>query len=101
MTAHAALRVRACNHHVVESHREPDGRITLSMSEAEAVVLHQVIAFAEWSNELDEIELREPVERKVLSDVQQTLDPRIPGLGTDTYQRTVDAAYSVIDSSPF
>jgi hypothetical protein len=85
----------------VEAHREPDGQITLSMSEAEAVVLHQVITFSEWSNELDAIELREPVERKTLSEVQQTLDPLIPGLGTDAYQRTVETAYSAIDSSPF
>ena len=90
-----------CDHHVVESHREPDGRISLVMSEAEAVVLHQVISISEWSNELDAIELREPVERKILSEVQQTLAPLIPGLGTDTYQRTVETAYSDIESSPF
>jgi hypothetical protein len=71
------------------------------MSQAEYVILHQVIAFSEWSNELDSIELREPVERKVVSDVQQTLDPFIPGLGTDAYQSTVDAAYAAIDSRPF
>ena len=71
------------------------------MSEAEAVVLHQVIASSEWSNELDAIELREPVERKTLSEVQQTLDPLIPGLGTDGYQLTVEMAYSAIDSTPF
>lgn len=71
------------------------------MSQAESVVLHQVIAFSEWSNALDAIELRKPVERKVVSDVQQTLDPLIPGLGTDAYQSTVEAAYSAIDSRPF
>ena len=42
------------------------------MSQAEAVVLHEVIAFSEWSNELDAIELREPAEQKVMSDVQQS-----------------------------
>jgi len=72
-----------------------------AVSEAGAVVLHQVIALSEWSKELDVIELREPVERKTLSEVQQTLDALIPGLGTDTDQRTVAAAYSSIDSSPF
>lgn len=70
------------------------------MSEAEAVVLHEVIAFSEWSTELDEIELRNPVERKVVSDVQQSLAPLIPELGTDAYQGTVKAAYSAIDSTP-
>jgi len=37
------------------------------MSYAEAVVLHEVVGFSEWSNELTAIELREPVERKVVS----------------------------------
>jgi len=71
------------------------------MSEAEAVVLHEVIAFSEWSNELDAIELREPAARKALSAVQQTLAPLIPGLGTDLYQRTVADAHAAIDSSHF
>jgi hypothetical protein len=91
----------ACDHQGVEALRKPDGQITLTMSEAEAVVLHEVIAFSEWSNELDAIELREPTERKTLSEVQQALAPLIPGLGTDAYQRTVAAAQAAIDSSPF
>ena len=44
------------------------------MSEAEAVVLHSVIAISEFANALEEIELGHPVEQKVLSDVQQALD---------------------------
>ena len=43
------------------------------MSEAEAVVLHSVIAISEFANALEEIELGHPVEQKVLSDVQQAL----------------------------
>jgi hypothetical protein len=31
----------------------------------------------------------------------ETLAPLIPGLGTDTYQRTVETAYPATDSSPF
>lgn len=71
------------------------------MSEAEAVVLHEIIAFSEWSNDLVAIELRQPTERKTLSEVQQALAPLIPGLGTPSYQSTVDAAHAAIDSSPF
>jgi hypothetical protein len=71
------------------------------MSEAEAVVLHEVIAYSEWSNELGAIELREPVERKVVSDVQQSLGPLIPSLGTEEYRATVERALSEIDSRPF
>lgn len=90
-----------CDHRIVEAVQEADGRIALRMSQAEAVILHEVIAFSEWSNELDAIELREPVERKVLSEVQQSLAPMIPGLGTDSYHGTVETAYSAVDSSPF
>jgi len=34
---------------------------------------------------------------KVFSDIQQALVPHIPGLGTEAYQATVEAAYSAID----
>jgi hypothetical protein len=71
------------------------------MSEAEAVVLHEVIAFSEWSNGFDAIELRDPSERKALSAVQQTQAPLIPGLGREAYQRTVADAHAAIDSPHF
>jgi hypothetical protein len=85
----------------VEAHREPDGQVSLRLSQAEAVVLHEVIAFSEWSNELDAIELREPVEQKVMSEVQQSLALLIPELGTETYGETVSRARALIDSRPF
>jgi hypothetical protein len=68
---------------------------------AEAIVLHEVIALSEWSNELEAIELREPVERKVVSDVQQSLAVLIPELGTDGYGATVREAQDSIDTRPF
>lgn len=71
------------------------------MSHAEAVVLHEVVAFSEWSNELTEIELRQPVERKVASGVQRALAPLIPELGTDEYGDTVRRAQSQVDPTPF
>ncbi|GIF67447.1 hypothetical protein Ais01nite_54820 [Asanoa ishikariensis] len=72
------------------------GTVTLRMSQAEAVVLHEAIARAEFANDLGEIELQ-PVEQKVFSAVQQTLAPLIAGLGTDGYQGTLDRAYTAID----
>jgi len=71
------------------------------MAYAEAVVLHEVVAFSEWSNELTGIELREPVERKVVSDVQQSLAPLIPELGTGEYGTAVRRAQSQVDPTPF
>lgn len=91
----------ACDHRPVEAHREPGGGVSLHFSYAEAVVLHEVFAFSEWSNELTEIELQRPVERKVLSDVQQSLAPLIPELGTDKYDGAVRRAQSQIGPSPF
>lgn len=85
----------------MEASRESDGAVTLRLSEDEAVVLHAAIATAEFENELDAIELREPVERKVLSDVQQSLSVLIPGLGTDEYGSTVERSYAAIDPRPY
>jgi hypothetical protein len=93
--------VGACEYPRVEASRENDGTVTVRMSQSEAVVLHEAIAFSEWNNDLSDIELRQPVEQKVFSDVQQALVPHIPGLGTDDYQATIDAAYSAINPEPF
>ncbi|OIQ79532.1 hypothetical protein GALL_387220 [mine drainage metagenome] len=92
---------QACDHRLVRARREPDGGVSLRMSYAEAVVLHEVVAFSEWSNGLTEIELREPVERKVVSDVQQSLAPLIPELGTGEYGPSVRHAQSQVDPTPF
>lgn len=81
--------------------REPDGTISLRMSEAEAVVLHEKVAMAEFADDLELIDLSEPVEKKVFSDVQQALAPLIPDLGTDAYGGRVEGAYASIDPEPY
>ena len=91
----------SCEYPRVEASRENDGTVTLRMSQWEAVVLHEAIAFSEWGNDLSNIELRQPVEQKVFAEVQHALVPHIPGLGTDGYQATIDAAYVAIDPEPF
>ena len=85
----------------METSRQPDGTLVLRMTEAEAVVLHFRIALSEFEDDLDGIELPEPVDKKVFSDVQQSLAQWIPGLGTDEYQRVIDSAYVAIDPSPY
>ena len=75
--------------------------ISLSMSVSEAVVLHALIATSEFAEDLEMIELREPEAKKVMSDVQQTLAPLIPTLGTAEYGPTVDRAFAEIDPGPF
>ncbi|SEF12078.1 hypothetical protein [Jiangella alba] len=85
----------------MEAVRGSDRHITLRMSEAEAVVLHEVIAFSDFAHDLEVIELDRPVEQKVLSEVQRALNPLIPGLGQDTYVAELDRAYSAIDPTPY
>ncbi len=75
--------------------------VTLSLTVAEAVVLHVLIASSEFAEDLDVIELPGPVDKKVMSDIQQALAPLIPLLGTTGYQATVDAAYGTIDAGPY
>ncbi len=78
-----------------------EGVVSLSMSVSEAVVLHQLIAASEFAEDLEIIELPEPVAKKVMSDVQQALAPVIPTLGTHEYGSTVERAYELIDPGPF
>ncbi|MFL6109591.1 MAG: hypothetical protein ACJ72D_20695 [Marmoricola sp.] len=85
----------------MKADRAPDGSVVLTLSHEETVVLHEAIAFSEWSNDLDAIEISEPVERKVISDLQQSLAPMIPELGGDGYGATLRRARSSIDPSPF
>ena len=85
----------------MEAVTQPDGGVTLSISLAEAVVIHELIAFSEFSDDFGQIELRQPVDKKVMSDLQQALAPLIPGLGTVQYQQSVDRAYATVDPEPF
>ncbi|WP_166139549.1 hypothetical protein [Nocardioides ochotonae] len=85
----------------MEASRDNDGTVTVRMSYSEVVVLHEAIAFSEWGNDLREIELRQPAEQKVFSDLQQALVPLIPELGTDKYGDTVTQAIAQIDPAPY
>jgi hypothetical protein len=85
----------------MEARRQPDGSVSLTLTEAEAVVLHEIIAVAEFAEDLDTVDLGEPVGKKVFSDIQQALAPLVPDLGTDRYGATVQGAYASIDPSPY
>ncbi len=61
------------------------GEIVLRMSADEATVLYECIAFSEWAEDLTVVELASKVEQRVFSDVQQSLSPLVPGLGTASY----------------
>lgn len=85
----------------MEAASKPDGGVSLSLTLEEATVVHELIAFAEFADDLGTIELRHPVDKKVMSDIQQALAPLIPGLGTDQYQTALDRAYATVPSGPF
>lgn len=70
-----------------------DGEVRLVLSEAEAIALHEVLARAEWAEDLGVVEPSDPAEVEVLSRVQQALAPHIAALGTDSYNATVDEAW--------
>lgn len=78
-----------------------NGRVTLSMSLAEASVLFAVIAQAEFAEDLEVVTLSEPVEKKVFSSVQQTLIGLIPGIGTDDFAQRLRASYDSIDPGEY
>jgi hypothetical protein len=71
----------------------------ISLSAEEAVTLHELIAFAEWAIELNEIETRDVAERQVLSRLQQALAPLVPRLGTDAYDGVVQRARDAVNHS--
>jgi hypothetical protein len=81
----------------MEALQAASGQVTLSMSVAEAIVLYELIAFAEWAEDLTVMELARPQDQKVMSDVQQALAPLVPDLGTDGYSAAVQRAYRELD----
>lgn len=70
-----------------------DGGVRLVLSGAEVVALQEVLARAEWAEDLAVVEPSDPAEVEVLSRVQQALSPHIAALGTDSYNATVDQAW--------
>lgn len=80
----------------------PDGSVTLGMSQAQATVLHELIAFAEFAYDLTSIEAERPVEQKVLSDIQRALAPlMLPELDAHGYDAVMHRAHAAIDLSSF
>ncbi len=80
----------------VEASPIQDGLVTLTLSKAEAVTLHELVAFSEWSEELRFVEVRNDAERKVLSRLQLALQPLIPELGKPGYGNVVTAAWTAV-----
>jgi hypothetical protein len=65
---------------------------TVKLDYAEAVILHEVLAFSEWAEDLDVVLVRTPGQKEILSRLQMALQPLIRELGTDSYEETVSEA---------
>ena len=73
----------------------------LTLDYAEVVALHEVIARAEWADDLKVIELNGDAEQLVLSRLQLALAPLVRELGTTDYGAAVQSAWrQIIDASP-
>ena len=78
-------------------HAELDdrGRVSFSMSYAEAVAIREVISFADFDGVLP---ARDPAETEVVSRLLASLDGLIPELGSDAYSSVVDTAWREINA---
>lgn len=80
----------------VHSERELSGRVVLSMTYAEAVVVREAIAFADFAGDLPS---RDPAEVEALSALLVSLDDLIPELGSVDYEAVVNRAWAEINSA--
>jgi hypothetical protein len=71
------------------------------MTEDEAVLLHEPVAFSEFAEDLDVIDLPASVDKEVFSDLQQALAGLVPELGLDGYSARVDRAHQAIDPGDY
>ncbi|MFI7651038.1 hypothetical protein ACIBTZ_34020 [Micromonospora sp. NPDC049460] len=78
-------------------HAELDdtGKVSFSMTYAEAIAIREVISFADFDGVLP---ARDPAETEVVSRLLASLDGLIPELGFDAYSSVVDAAWREINA---
>jgi hypothetical protein len=84
----------------VEASRASSSSVQVSLSYAEAVTLHEALAYGEWSGEFAQMSYRDPLFVSVLSRLQLSLAPLIPELGSERYGAAVDAALEQVRPAP-
>ncbi len=85
---------------MVDAHRESSDSVEVSVTYAEAVALHEALAYGEWSGEFEQMSFVDPLFVTVLGRLQQALAPLIPELGSDGYSAAVDDALEALRSAP-
>lgn len=61
---------------MVDGHRASSGSVEVSVTYAEAVALHEALAYGEWSGEFEQMSILDPLLVTALGRLQQTLAPR-------------------------
>jgi hypothetical protein len=79
----------------VHAELDDTGRVSFSMTYAEAVAIREVISFADFDGVLP---ARDPAETEVVSRLLESLDGLIPELGSDVYSAVVDTAWREINA---
>lgn len=73
--------------------------VTLTLSYDEAVILHEALAYGEWSGEFEQIDFLDPLYVEMLSRLQLALARLIPELGSEDYGPLVKAALAAVRPS--
>ncbi|GAA4581270.1 hypothetical protein GCM10023176_61960 [Micromonospora coerulea] len=79
----------------VHAELDDTGRVSFSMTYAEAIAIREVISFADFDGVLP---ARDPAETEVVSRLLASLDGLIPELGSDAYSSIVDTAWREINA---
>jgi hypothetical protein len=84
----------------MNARRASSGAVEVSITHAEAVALHEALAYGEWSGEFEQMSFRDPLFVTVLGQLQQALAQVIPELGTDGYGAAVHRALDELRTEP-
>jgi hypothetical protein len=79
----------------VHAELDDTGRVSFSMTYAEAIAIREVISFADFDGVLP---ARDPAETEAVSRLLTSLNGLIPELGSDAYGSVVDSAWREINS---
>ena len=84
----------------MDARRTSNQSVEVSLSNAEAVVLHEALAYGEWSGEFADMSFVDPIFVEVLSRLQLALAPTISELGSEGYGAAVNAALQQLRPAP-
>jgi hypothetical protein len=72
------------------------GDVQVTLSYAEAVTIHEALAYGEWSGDFEAVSWQDPLYAKTLSRLQLAVAPMIGELGTPSYGQAVESALGAL-----